>query len=92
MSQSIRSKKMKTVANVMLISAKPDGFVDKSGKTVSFQRVVVLQPGDEDSFSLTAPADLDLSSLKPMSPFDAVLDVSKNYQGYPKVKLVGIKA
>lgn len=82
---------MKTVANVMLVSVKQDGFVDKSGKQINFQRVVLLQPGDEDTMSMTAPADLDLSGIKPMTPFNAILDVYKNYQGYPKVKLVGVQ-
>lgn len=83
---------MKTVANVMLVSAKMDGFDDKkTGRRISFQRVVLLQPGDDDTMSMTAPDDLDLSGIKPMVPFNAVLDVYKNYQGYPKVKLVGIQ-
>lgn len=82
---------MKAVANVMLVSCKPDGFTDKSGKQISFQRVVLLQPGDDDTMAMTAPADLDLSGIEPMVPFNAVLDVFKNYQGYPKVKLVGVQ-
>lgn len=82
---------MKVVANVMIVSAKPDSFTDKSGKFIQFQRVVLLQPGDEDTMSMTAPADLDLSGIKPMQPFNAILDVFKNYQGYPKVKLVGVQ-
>lgn len=83
---------MQTIANVMLVSSKLDGFTDKAGKRIDFQRVVLLQPGDEDTMSMTAPADLDLSGIKPMTPFNAVLSVTKNYQGYPKVKLVGIQA
>lgn len=84
---------MKTVANVMLVSAKIEGFDDKkTGKRVEFQRVVLLQPGDDDTLSVTAPLDLDLTGLKPMQPFNAVLDVFKNFQGYPKVKLVGVQA
>lgn len=83
---------MKTVANVMLVSSKMDGFSDKSGKRIDFQRVVLLQPGDEDTLSLTASADLDLSGIKPMAPFNAVLEVYKNYQGYIKAKLVGIQS
>lgn len=83
---------MKTVANVMLVSCKVDGFTDKSGKRVEFQRVVLLQPGDDDTMAMTAPSELDLSGVKLMTPFNAILDVYKNYQGYPKVKLIGIQS
>lgn len=83
---------MKTVANVMLVSSKMDDFDDKKTKEkIYYQRVVLLQPGDADTVSMTAPADLDLSGIKPMTPFNAVLDVYKNFQGYFKVKLVGIQ-
>lgn len=83
---------MKTVANVMLVSSKPDSFKGKDGSVISFQRVVLLQPGDEDTMAMTAPDDLDLSAIKLMQPFNAVIDVRKNYQGYPKLKLVGVQA
>lgn len=82
---------MKTVANALFVSAKLEEFESK-GKTVHFQRVVLMAPDDDDTLSLTAPADVDFSNLKKLQAADFVLNVYKDYRGYLKAKVIAVQA
>lgn len=82
---------MKTIANALFVSAKHESFETK-GKTVNFQRVVLMAPDDDDTISLTAPSDVDFSHLKKMQPYDFILNVYKDYKGYLKAKVIAVKA
>lgn len=82
---------MKTVANACFVSAKHEEFETK-GKTVAFQRVVLMAPDGDDTISLTAPADVDFSGCKRMQAYNFVFNVYKDYKGYLKAKVIGLQA
>ncbi len=82
---------MKTVANALFVSAKQEEFESK-GKNVVFQRVVLMAADDDDTISLTAPADVDFSKCQKMEPYTFVLNVYKDFRGYLKAKVIGFQA
>ena len=49
-------------------------------------------PDDDDTISLTAPADVDFSGCKRMQVYNFVFNVYKDYKGYLKAKVIGFQA
>lgn len=82
---------MLVAANAMFISAKAESFEDKSGKPIQFQRVVFMPDGDDDTMSLTAPADLDMAGFSKLDDVMVTLNVYKDFKGYLKAKVVNVE-
>lgn len=82
---------MHVSGKALFFSARVEDFESK-GKTINFQRVVIMPDGDDDTLSLTAPADLDLSGFKKLQPVLVTLNVYKDFKGYLKAKIVGMQA
>lgn len=82
---------MLVAANAMFISAKAESFTDKSGKAIQFQRVVFMADGDDDTMSLTAPADLDMAGFSKLDDVMVTLNVYKDFKGYLKAKVVNVE-
>ena len=76
----------------MFLSAKQESFKDKKGKDIHFQRVVFLADGDDDTMSLTAPSELDLSGFSKFDDVLVTLNVYKDYNGYLKAKVVNVES
>lgn len=82
---------MLVAANAMFISAKSESFTDKGGKDIQFQRVVFMADGDDDTMSLTAPADLDMSGFSKLDDVMVTFNVYKDFKGYLKAKVVNVE-